>query len=49
MAVYAYTALDRPGKQMTGTIPADNRSAARDEVLGRGLSPVSIDRIERAR
>jgi type II secretory pathway component PulF len=43
MGVFAYTALDRTGKQTTGTIPADTRSAAMDMVLGRGLSPVSIE------
>ena len=43
MAVFAYTALDRQGKQLTGTIPADNRAAAMDEVVGRGLAPVLIE------
>jgi general secretion pathway protein F len=43
MGVFAYTALDRAGKQTTGTIPADTRAAAMDMVLGRGLSPVSIE------
>jgi len=43
MAVFAYTALDRQGRQTSGTIPADNRASAMDAVLGRGLSPVSIE------
>ncbi len=43
MATFAYVALDRAGKQTSGTIPADTRSAAMDLVLGRGLSPVSIE------
>ncbi|MGB7160857.1 MAG: type II secretion system F family protein [Tepidisphaeraceae bacterium] len=43
MGVFAYTALDRQGRQTTGTIPADNRASAMDAVLGRGLSPVSIE------
>jgi type II secretory pathway component PulF len=43
MAVFAYTALDRNGRQTTGTLPADNRAAAMDEVLGRGLSPLKVE------
>src|SRR5689334_6087076 len=43
MGTFAYTALDRSGKTMTGTIPADTRAAAMDLVVGRGLSPVSIE------
>lgn len=43
MAVFLYTALDRNGKQTTGTLPADNRSAAMDQVLGRGLSPLKLE------
>ena len=43
MGTFAYTALDRTGKTMSGTVPADTRSAAMDVVLGRGLSPVSIE------
>jgi type II secretory pathway component PulF len=43
MAVFSYTALDRQGKRLSGTVPADNRAAAMDAVMGRGLSPVSIE------
>lgn len=43
MGVFAYTALDRAGRQTTGTVPADSRAAAMDAVVGRGLSPVSIE------
>src|SRR6185437_11287329 len=43
MATFAYTALDRTGRQTSGTIPADSRAAAMDAVVGRGLSPVSIE------
>src|SRR4051812_11393229 len=43
MAVFAYTALDRAGRRMTGTIPADTRAAAMDQVMGRGLSPIKVD------
>src|SRR6188508_2812125 len=43
MAVFTYTALDRQGRRLSGTVPADNRAAAMDQVLGRGLSPVSLE------
>ncbi|HYE19581.1 MAG TPA: type II secretion system F family protein [Tepidisphaeraceae bacterium] len=43
MTTFAYTALDRNGRQQTGTIPADNRAAAMDHVLGQGLSPIKIE------
>src|SRR3954453_13515794 len=43
MATFVYTALDRPGRRTTGTIPADTRAAAMDQVIGRGLSPVAIE------
>jgi len=43
MAVFTYTALDRQGRRLSGTVPADNRAAAMDVVMGRGLSPVSIE------
>src|SRR5512136_1267421 len=42
MPVFAYTALDRQGRGTSGTIPADSRAAALDQVMGRGLSPVSV-------
>src|SRR5437762_651566 len=43
MAVFTYTALDRQGRRLSGTVPADTRAAAMDQVMGRGLSPVSIE------
>src|SRR5258706_3469948 len=43
MAVFAYTAIDRTGRKTTGTIPADTRAAAMDQVIGQGLSPVTIE------
>jgi type II secretory pathway component PulF len=42
VSTFTYVAIDRAGKQTSGTIPADNRAAAMDAVIGRGLSPVSI-------
>ena len=43
MPTFAYTALDRQGRQTSGTVPADSRASAMDAVLNRGLSPVSIE------
>jgi type II secretory pathway component PulF len=43
MGVFAYTAIDRNGKRLTGTVPAESREAAMDQVVGQGLSPVSMD------
>lgn len=43
MAVFTYTALDRNGRRQSGTIPADTRVAALDEVMGRGLSPIAVE------
>ncbi|HVT90929.1 MAG TPA: type II secretion system F family protein [Tepidisphaeraceae bacterium] len=42
MAVFTYTALDRSGKRTTGTVPAESRSSAMDQVLSRGLSPLTV-------
>lgn len=43
MNVFAYTAIDRSGKRLTGTVPAENRAQAMDQVIGQGLSPVTIE------
>src|SRR5437660_690326 len=43
MSAFSYTALDSTGRRLTGTLSAESRAAALDEVLGRGLSPISID------
>jgi type II secretory pathway component PulF len=43
MTVFTYKALDRQGKQTTGTVPAESRASAMDEVLLRGLSPISVE------
>src|SRR5688572_6836735 len=47
MAVFTYEALDRAGRRTSGSIPADNRAAAMDQVVGLGLSPVAIE-VQRA-
>src|SRR4051794_13108288 len=39
---FSYTALNNKGKQVNGTVPADNRAAAIAAVSGRGLSPLSV-------
>src|SRR5687768_6986887 len=43
MPVYTYKALDRQGKQTTGTLPAESKGAAFDQLASRGLSPVVVD------
>src|SRR3954469_18864507 len=42
MGVFAYTALDQMGRRKSGTVPAESRAAALDQVIGRGLSPVTV-------
>src|SRR5213596_382641 len=43
MAVFTYTALDRMGKRLSGTIPAESRASAMDLVANRGLAPIAVD------
>jgi type II secretory pathway component PulF len=43
MPVYAYRALDRQGKSSSGTIPADSKASAFDQLAARGLSPINVD------
>jgi type II secretory pathway component PulF len=43
MPVYAYKALDRQGRQAAGTLPAESRVGAFDQLAARGLSPISVD------
>ena len=42
MPVFAYTALDVKGEKISGSLPAQNRSAALDQVIQKSLTPVSI-------
>lgn len=42
MSAFAYVALDRSGRKTTGTVGADTRAAAMDEVVSLGLSPLSL-------
>ena len=43
MPVFTYTAIDRTGRQLNGTVPAESRAAALDQMISQGLSPVSVD------
>jgi type IV pilus assembly protein PilC len=43
VSTFTYTALDRAGRQTTGSVPAPNRAAAMDQVISQGLSPLSIE------
>jgi len=43
MPVFTYTALDAAGKETTGTITADGRSAALNQLAVQGLHPVNVE------
>ena len=43
MSVFSYTAIGRDGRQTTGTLSAESRTAAISEVVRQGLHPVKID------
>ena len=45
---FSYTALNPKGKSVTGTVPADSRSAAIAQVISKGLSPVRIEEANKA-
>ena len=40
---FTYTAINSKGKAVSGTVPADSRSAAIAAVMGKGLSPVRVE------
>ncbi|MEX0744676.1 MAG: hypothetical protein WD118_03665, partial [Phycisphaeraceae bacterium] len=40
---FAYRAIDADGRPARGTLSAESRTAALDEVLRRGLTPVAVD------
>jgi type II secretory pathway component PulF len=42
-STFIYTAINAKGKPVSGTIPADSRSAAIAAVVGKGLSPVKVE------
>ncbi len=43
MTVFAYRAVDSMGKELTGTLSAENRSLAIGQVRGKGLEPVTVE------
>src|SRR3982750_1797237 len=43
MSEFAYKALGRDGRESTGTLTADNRSAAMSQIIDRGLHPLSVE------
>jgi len=43
MATFAYKAVDQNGREATGTLEASARSAAVDDLVGKGLYPVSVE------
>jgi len=43
MSVFTYTALSSNGKSVSGTVPANSRSAAIAAVVGKGLTPVRVE------
>ena len=42
MPVFAYKALDLQGKESAGTLAADNRAAAVEQVIRQGFTPVLV-------
>jgi len=42
MAIFAYRAVDQSGREVSGTLTADGRGAALDQLAERGLTPVSV-------
>src|SRR5687768_11946504 len=43
MSVFTYVAVDRNGRQTSGSVPADSRASAMDAVTSQGLSPISLE------
>ncbi|OHB76243.1 MAG: hypothetical protein A2Z25_05940 [Planctomycetes bacterium RBG_16_55_9] len=46
MATFAYKAIDLKGQQIADKIVARDRAAAIDELFGKDLNPVSVERLE---
>lgn len=42
MPVFTYTAMTQEGRKTSGTLPAPNRAVALDEVVQKGLVPVTV-------
>lgn len=45
MNSFSYVAIDRSGRQATGTVPADSRAAAMDAVTKLGLMPTDLKEV----
>ncbi len=43
MPIYTYSAMDASGQSISGSIPAQSRSAALSEISRKGLIPVKVD------
>ncbi|NLW50450.1 MAG: type II secretion system F family protein [Candidatus Brocadiaceae bacterium] len=43
MATFAYRAVDQAGREVAGSLTADGRAAALDELEARGLTPVAVE------
>src|SRR6476469_10134207 len=43
MPMFTYRALDRSGKSSTGTMNAESKSNAFDQLSARGLSPIAVE------
>lgn len=43
MSVFTYTALSSNGKSVSGSLPANSKSAAIAAVIGKGLTPVRVE------
>jgi type II secretory pathway component PulF len=48
MPAFTYIAIDREGRRVSGTLPADSRAAAMDAVMRQGLSPVQFNEVNGA-
>ncbi|MFT3787659.1 MAG: type II secretion system F family protein [Tepidisphaeraceae bacterium] len=48
MPAFTYTAIDRQGRRISGTVPAETRAAAMEAVMGQGLSPLSFSEVASA-
>jgi type II secretory pathway component PulF len=43
MPLFTYRAVDRSGKSATGTMTAENKGSAFDQLAARGLSPIAVE------
>ena len=43
MSNFKYTALDRSGKEVKGTVEANDKMSANEQLKSKGLSPIKVD------